>query len=91
MQFGTMDTVVIQWHVAEVAGNCEIVANPPRFLRRKKLLFRSSFVLLRRKNVSNSFAYWSDIHSKAVTVQASGHIFYAYTSPSRFLVENRTK
>ena len=42
-----MDTVVIQWYVAqaEVAGYCEIVANPPRFLRRKKLPFRSSFVL----------------------------------------------
>ena len=40
-----MDTVVIQWYVAEVAGYSEIVANPPRFLRRKKLLLRSSFVL----------------------------------------------
>ena len=40
-----MGTVVIQWYVAEVAGYSEIVANPPRFLRRKELLFRSSFVL----------------------------------------------
>ena len=40
-----MGTVVIQWYVAEVAGCSEIVANPPRFLRRKKLLFRTSFVL----------------------------------------------
>ena len=40
-----MDTVVIQSYVAEVAGYSEIVANPPRFLRQKKLLFRSSFIL----------------------------------------------
>ena len=40
-----MGIVVIQWYVAKVAGYSEIVANPPRFLRRKKLLFRSSFVL----------------------------------------------
>ena len=72
-----MDTVVIQSYVAEVAGYSEIVANPRRFLRQKKLLFRSSFILpwkyaslcktLRRKNVFNSFAYWCDIHSEAVT------------------------
>ena len=40
-----MGTVVIQWYVAKVAEYSEIVANPPRFLRRKKFLFRSSFVL----------------------------------------------
>ena len=40
-----MGTVVIQWYIAEVAGYSEIVANPPRFSRRKKLLFRSSLVL----------------------------------------------
>ena len=40
-----MGTVVIQWYVAEVAGYSEIVANAPKFLRRKKFLFRSSFIL----------------------------------------------
>ena len=72
-----MGIVVIQWYVAEVAGYSEIVANPPRFLRRKKLLFRSSLVLpseytllckTLRRNVFNSFGYWCDNpHSKAVT------------------------
>ena len=40
-----MGTVVIQWYVAEVAGYSEIVANPPRFLRGKKLPFSTLFVL----------------------------------------------
>ena len=40
-----MGTVVVQWYVAEVAGCSEIVANPLRFLRQKKLLFWSSFLL----------------------------------------------
>ena len=40
-----MDAVVNQWYVAEVAGYSEIVANLLRFFRRKKLLFRFSFVL----------------------------------------------
>ena len=41
-----MDTAVIQWYVAEVAGYSEIVANPPRFLRQKKLLFRRKYASL---------------------------------------------
>ena len=70
-----MGTVVIKWYVAEEAGCSEIVANPPRFLRRKKLLFRSSFVLpseirftlqTLRRNVFNSFGC-DNQHSKAVT------------------------
>ena len=42
---GTVSCYSAQGYVAEVAEYSEIVANPPIFLRREKLLFMSAFVL----------------------------------------------